>query len=194
MQNLRVVGTYTSLAPFNTEFYVYTSNMHGPVVSKPLVIVPEATPENCPANATLLSSGRRILFTTRSVGGSPATRPTMVDIVTVQESGLVGLINLQSPNFTRFVPLDPAQLASMNQRVTAEPLIGAETVQPGFGPASAPAVTNAFSQPIPVAPVNLRGHLGNMTASPHTARFAPKGRMDRIGPKGRMDQIGPSKP
>ena len=177
----RIVGTYTSLAPFNTEFYTYTSNMRGPVVNKPLVVVPEATPENCPANATLLSSGRRILFTTRSVGGSPANRPTMVDVVTVQESGLMGLINLQSPNFTPFVPLDAAQLSEMNamNQAAVAPLIGAEAAAPlshSFAPAVAHALT---SGPAKEAPVNLRGSLGNMSVSPRMGKFNRRGGMDR---------------
>ena len=109
----RIVGTYTSVCPFHTEFYQYATPLPGFLQSAPLPLplVPEATEESCPANATLFFSGKRHMFTGgEQQEGVPAQSPVLLDVVHV--NGMTGLINAQSSTFKSLTAANTTLLRS----------------------------------------------------------------------------------
>jgi hypothetical protein len=103
MLKSRVIGTYMSTKPFNTEFYQLGENMWGFLQRSSPVLDVSATPENCPANTILTYSSRRYLFNPPAVAGSPAQRPILLHRVKNPVTGMKGLIN---PNSDAFKKLD----------------------------------------------------------------------------------------
>ena len=101
MLKSRVIGTYTSTKPFDTEFYTIAENTWGFLQRSAPLLHPSATPENCPANSVLTYSSRRYLFNPPAVAGSPAPRPVLLHRVKNAATGMKGLIDPNSPTFTK---------------------------------------------------------------------------------------------